>query len=263
MRNFIFLCIILAVSALDLKAQSDTLFSEFISLFPGKMIDTKYQSKFMGVQGPFTEQRAQFENRRAKKIISRNENYLLLSVKYNCGAGGTCGAIELYSLSPKGGLISKIDYSEDYGDCGFNNSIEPVYETNELFILRRRNWEGDCLEETTKSEDVEMLFYYLEEKGNFELVREQKINLERQFYTVSTERLTKDELLKKSLEELSEMRNELFASYGYIFKTDKWKSYFESFEWYKPITQSVSKEELTTIERDNLELLIEVEELKK
>lgn len=37
-----------------------------------------------------------------------------------------------------------------------------------------------------------------------------------------------------SINDLDIMRNEIYADYGYIFKSDKWKKYFSTKIWYKP-----------------------------
>lgn len=62
-----------------------------------------------------------------------------------------------------------------------------------------------------------------------------------------------------SLWELKIMRNEIFASYGYIFKTDDMRSYFSSQSWYSPGYDDVNSM-LSKIERDNIEFIKRYEE---
>ena len=63
--------------------------------------------------------------------------------------------------------------------------------------------------------------------------------------------LSKDELKQYNMAELKYIRNEIFARYGYIFKTSEMKSYFSKKEWYKPTNENVD-EYLTEIERKNI-----------
>jgi len=55
-------------------------------------------------------------------------------------------------------------------------------------------------------------------------------------------------------EEYDYMRNEIFASYGYKFKSKKWQKIFSEFDWYKPLFDNVD-DSLTDIERENIQYL--------
>ena len=57
------------------------------------------------------------------------------------------------------------------------------------------------------------------------------------------------------------MRNEIFASYGYNLKTDKWKEYFSSKEWYEPKDVDVNAL-LNPIEKINVQRIIEASKKK-
>ncbi len=65
-----------------------------------------------------------------------------------------------------------------------------------------------------------------------------------------------------SNEELDIVRNEIFAEYGFIFKSDKWKRYFESKSWYKPQYENVDQF-LTPIDKDNIKFIQEYQRLHK
>ncbi|NQY04869.1 MAG: YARHG domain-containing protein [Flavobacteriaceae bacterium] len=60
-----------------------------------------------------------------------------------------------------------------------------------------------------------------------------------------------------SIEDLDIMRNEIFAEYGYKFKTDKWIAYFDSKPWYEPKHDNVD-DLLSEIEKHNVTLILEV-----
>ena len=57
-----------------------------------------------------------------------------------------------------------------------------------------------------------------------------------------------------TLRNLSEMRNEIFARHGYIFKTNEWADYFGTKDWYWPKYGDVT-DKLTEIERINIQLI--------
>jgi len=60
-----------------------------------------------------------------------------------------------------------------------------------------------------------------------------------------------------TLEDLDIMRNEIFASYGYRFKGEKWQDYFGKKKWYRPRFDNVD-DQLTEIDRHNIDLLLQV-----
>jgi len=65
-----------------------------------------------------------------------------------------------------------------------------------------------------------------------------------------------------TLEDLDLMRNEIFAEYGMKFKTDKWKMYFQKYDWYKPTYDNVDNR-LTEIDKYNLKIILEISEKLK
>jgi len=62
------------------------------------------------------------------------------------------------------------------------------------------------------------------------------------------------------IEDLDIMRNEIFAEYGYIFKSKKWKNYFSNKPWYKPKFENVD-DFLTEIDKANIDLILKVKEI--
>jgi len=56
------------------------------------------------------------------------------------------------------------------------------------------------------------------------------------------------------------MRNEIFASHGYIFNSDRYKFYFEEQLWYKPMLDNVL-DKLSDIEKENIKLIQLVENI--
>ncbi len=65
-----------------------------------------------------------------------------------------------------------------------------------------------------------------------------------------------------SIKDLDIMRNEIFAEYGYTFKTEKWRKYFSNESWYTPRFENVD-DQLTEIDKANIKLILEVKERMK
>jgi hypothetical protein len=65
------------------------------------------------------------------------------------------------------------------------------------------------------------------------------------------------ELTKYTGKELRIMRNEIFARYGFIFKSEDLKQHFGSQKWYSPERENVDKF-VTDLEKSNLELIVKV-----
>jgi hypothetical protein len=65
-----------------------------------------------------------------------------------------------------------------------------------------------------------------------------------------------------STRHLAIMRNEIFASYGYIFKNPEWNKYFRKKEWYKPKHHNVDQY-LTDLEKSNIKFIFNYEEKMK
>ncbi|MDW3195268.1 MAG: YARHG domain-containing protein [Cytophagales bacterium] len=66
----------------------------------------------------------------------------------------------------------------------------------------------------------------------------------------------------KSANELRILRNEIFARYGYIFKSSDLTEYFKTKLWYKPKNTNVD-DQLTDIDKSNIERILNFENLAK
>lgn len=68
-----------------------------------------------------------------------------------------------------------------------------------------------------------------------------------------------NELASLSKDELRIARNEIYARHGRIFNDDELRAYFMSKEWYEPRTEEVSESELNDYEKNNRDLIKELE----
>lgn len=106
-------------------------------------------------------------------------------------------------------------------------------------------------------EDVE------EDAPEVEDVEEYNNDLENdQYFIVDSDSryLTETELSAYTDEELSFIRNEIFARYGYVFKKDKYINYFSEKSWYTPdSTFQGNEEDFNDYEIKNIELIKSLE----
>jgi len=80
-------------------------------------------------------------------------------------------------------------------------------------------------------------------------------NTQSRLFPQASERLlTSSDVENLNSWELKIMRNEIFAAYGYIFKTEEMKNYFAYQKWYEPRYNDVN-DMLTGTEKKNIELI--------
>lgn len=143
--------------------------------------------------------------------------------------------IELYESRDEGDLVEDIDF------------LEYEYEIiNSLLELRK-----------ITQKDTSYFHYNVNNKGD--ILKLNKDNLiGRDFYYISNRFIKSEELLNISASTLKLMRNEVFASYGYDFKSKDLKEYFSQFSWYKPHLKNVDTY-LTELEKINIQMIQSVE----
>jgi len=82
----------------------------------------------------------------------------------------------------------------------------------------------------------------------------------------STRYLSREELIKLNPKQLRIMRNEIFARYGYVFKSSDMREYFENLSWYKNLLKLDAKNNasslLTETEKANIILIKKIENQK-
>jgi len=74
------------------------------------------------------------------------------------------------------------------------------------------------------------------------------------YQKASEKLLTSSDIVNLNKYELKIMRNEIYARYGYIFKTADMRTYFQSQSWYSPRYDDVTSF-LTETEKRNIELI--------
>ncbi len=97
--------------------------------------------------------------------------------------------------------------------------------------------------------------------GDYEIGAYSKANQIGKYFNTKTEIISFDYLNVMNVEELKIMRNEIYARYHYMFKTEKMSGYFNKQEWYTGYHQNVDSF-LTQIEKQNIIRIRNVEKSK-
>jgi YARHG domain-containing protein len=253
MRTVILIIGIL-ISSFTGFTQSNRDFDQFLKLFPGQIIDSVSQVSILQ-----KDYFPQFETVFAERVLSESETYTAVIIRIECNAGGLCGSKSVYTFTKNGHIISSSIISKSKADCSFENSIKPIILTPNLITIKIRNSTFDCDNDKMTYEEIFVKSLQINDSGKIIPSANQRIDLRREFHIVSHELISEKELESLDHEKLAIMRNEIFASYGYQFKTEKWNNYFSSFKWYKPTRNSVNESELNEIEKRNLALIKKLE----
>lgn len=164
----------------------------------------------------------------------------------------------------------------------FKDNIDYMSLINEKLKLEIRNRKNYNISEEELNKLVEEAIYSLSSYGIVAKIPGFDYNLtiyysnidksiltiyELELYIIpesNTRNIEKTEIQDLSLDELNKAYNEIFARHGHDFKNLELKVYFEGLLWYEKVAnKSVSLEELSEIEKYNLDVIKEVIEEKK
>ncbi|MDY8137794.1 YARHG domain-containing protein [Aquimarina sp. 2201CG5-10] len=193
------------------------------------------------------------------QVVIRANNFIAVSTFSDCSAGGSCEVSRLTFFNYVGERIGKIDYERIMADCSFNDTRHSVIQSDSLLVFRETRERLDCLGDgRMTSKKVWLEFQPLAQNGKPKMSYTKIIALDREHYDASCRIFEASDLQGKSREELSIIRNEIFAAHGYIFKTEKWQDYFAPKSWYDP-TQEDVVDKLSVIEKANIDLIRSLE----
>jgi hypothetical protein len=191
----------------------------------------------------------------AKEAYKEDSIHLLLYTQF-VPVGPGMDRLQAASFTLDGEIISNIRLGDSYpssGPDGGGQDFTFTYDTdrNVIYVTNRTtDWDEQKQEEfTIESWNP----YYLADDG--------QIVQGRKYPEISQRILETSSLIRFSKEELKIMRNEIFAVYGYIFKTEPLKSYYNAAPWYIGERENVD-DYLSEIEKANVALIKEVENSK-
>lgn len=142
--------------------------------------------------------------------------------------------LKVYSLSDKFGL--DMEETQDLNQQHLTKYGDFLNFSNPVLVINK---------ETNEEELVD-------------LNDETRYQYQLKYDDLSRNKMNPNYFMKFNKSELRLMRNEIFASYGYIFSSPDLNEYFEQKTWYRPISKDVNNQ-LTEIEKYNINLIRSIE----
>jgi hypothetical protein len=262
MKLIIIIEIILILYSVDVFGQKEN-FEELQSLPINKELDLKTLQKFFYKNTDTTEnQMPTFRYMIESKHLNESENIMTLVLVIQTGV---CVHAYLYSFNLRNEIIESKSIEEtcDNGDLlGPDYDYTYIIDNNTAIIQHRVLTPCEPTTEEPYKTHIKTeykTYVKLREDGFFFELHQINPSTKNRIYPyVSNRPLNINELQELTMDELSIMRNEIFASHGYIFKTKKFEAYFNEQEWYEPLSSEVD-DILNEIEKKNIQLIKEFE----
>lgn len=191
------------------------------------------------------------------ELVSRINNKIIKDEKFEDTLKSLKGTVNNKDLDNMY-IQSYIDKAEDSFD-------DENYKTTRRYLNKAEDYEYDV--KTFKYYD-ELLDKEVEEVENKENTVSKEVHIYHDmpminYYIIpdsDTRYLTESELYRYTSDELSYIRNEIFARYGYVFENEKYRNYFSSMPWYVPNNNiNSSTNYLNSAEKYNIELIKSLE----
>ncbi|WP_299606824.1 YARHG domain-containing protein [uncultured Aquimarina sp.] len=193
-------------------------------------------------------------------VVVHTKSYIIVSTVLKCNIGTNCEQSSLTSFTPEGKRIATIAYERAVADCSFNDARTSVFVSDDLLVFKETREKLDCIGDGKQVGLKEWLeFQPIKKDGSFSKPYTDIKAIERENYIFSHRIFKKEELDFKTEEELAIIKNEIFASHGYMFTKKKWQDYFESKSWYMP-TNKDAADKLTDIEKSNVALILSIKQ---
>lgn len=190
-----------------------------------------------------------------------HENYI---ITFSISSYGVCEETILATYSKSGDMISHLRVEEhcdqEMSSASYSSTYFQIYDDTLIEVSDSKIQAVDYsyslpdsiddLDDIETNKSIVIHHYIIKPNGRIEEIKVSDGIYHRSYL----ESLSKDELRL--------LRNTFYARYGYIFKSKDLFDYFSKNQWYHPRFKDVSNK-LTAFEKYNIELIKEVEELKK
>lgn len=190
---------------------------------------------------------------KAFNMFDRGKSFIFI-VELGCPGDGYCYSYLLVSFTEDGKIENSKHIGGSWGDMEGETDSRISLINDSLLEVRDHDIENDDNGNTVKDTIDDYSYYVINSQG-FHSASMSEPSKGRLYPQASVRVLTVPELKKMDKDELDIMRNEIFADHGYVFKTKKWKSYFESQSWYRPRFDDVTNK-LSVVERINVERIL-------
>ncbi len=126
------------------------------------------------------------------------------------------------------------------------------------------NWYSQAVKNYDEASEIVELFHFenfrVNTGGGFEqLSRPDSVNLQRQYPHASIRVFTLSELNEYGQRERRQIINEIYASHGFIFRSEELARQFEQKPWYRPAHQNIDAL-LSGIEKLNIQKIVSLEQ---
>lgn len=187
--------------------------------------------------------------------IFKKEDFTIFIIELGFPMGGYTAAFALLSFHhesiKQAEIIGQTTLTREGGRWTMISTINDT-----LLEVNSQELEFDEITDEEKVINTRNNYYIINSEG-FYKVEMGRFSRDRLFSEASNRILEISELEEYQKTDLDIMRNEIFADHGYIFKTEKWKSYFKDKSWYKPQYHDVNNT-LTVIEKINIERILQI-----
>jgi hypothetical protein len=202
----------------------------------------------------FNEKISEYDVSIEASELIKKENPITVVVIVGHPQGSYTASELLCSFTDEGKIIDKrwIGFSAIDADGGPSSSNRLINDS----ILMVKKFEMEFSDNYECIVINRFVFYLITDTAIIEL-EENQVDFGRLFPYASNEIINIEELELMSSEDLDIMRNEIFAIHGYDFKSNKWREYFNSQNWYNP-SNYFSIEHFSEIERKNIDLILKV-----
>lgn len=258
--------------------------SRAIVFTPSYLLELGFSPKYFS--GVATSDNAHFGLKEAKVEVKGIENWwdnikAVFTQYYEEGLAGRDYITEkeaVYSVDENGNKIDGVEYyqtdmSRGIIGCNSNNNRLVLSTKNDTIVEVKRygKSEGDEGIENSLPYDYHpyYTFFSISKSGKFVRLKTNRrynftkyVKIDESYFkgcfgsfienSKTDENIMKSEHL--SLEEMELMKNEIFADYGFIFTTPKWKDYFSKQSWYMGLESDVN-DKLTEIDKHNIKVI--------
>jgi hypothetical protein len=268
----LFLSMFLLFTASGVFAQEDDIFSELENIRIGSLIPVDIAIKYFGAKtdysGDVQPTRLEYYKRHGEKaavIVNYQTGVMDYSLLQFVNVNGL-QEDKKYQLEMMGDHDGISALAESLSYSFINDSIIEVEENKEIVKdSSLYDHETYWMKRDTSFWDVETVscttykYLILDSKLKVHVYKpNSNICQERMYKEVSQRVLPNKKLKEYSKRELRIMRNEIFAAYGYKFKSKDLRDYFTATTWYEPKYDDVTTK-LSQVERLNIAAIIKIE----
>ena len=250
----------IGISNISAQAYETNKFESFLKLFKIANADSKLRSSRSGIPDKLiyfiTDHIEVYDFVSIDPVaILNNDDNITLIIKVGRPQGGYASSFLILCYSSKGEFIKSNKSGFNSIDIDGGTASALYFFGDTILEIETLEFESDINGKRTILSNS-YSYFNIDSKGynTIELTHPSKSRL---YPRSSLMILKEDTIAKMDRHNIDIMRNEIFADHGYIFKTDKWRKYFEVQHWYNPRFDDVAIK-LTIIEKINIENILKI-----